>query len=432
MLTGIHAWFSDSKASSASSADESWYASLCTTLKLLRHPKSENLLPKSAAIATAAKFRDLVPTVLESQLVETLQEAKEQFSDQVHANTSSQSHARESNFKKLKKAQGKTPFKSPTQKTAKYLLLGSADSGKSTLLKQMRIIYDVPFSHQEIEFWRQLAFENVLHGMGYLLDSLPDLGLSLPATLSSAEQTINNGKHQYMYDDDTFPEQYLGAIAALWNDLTVQTAIRRGGESALPENLSYLCAILPRIFSPSFVPTHHDIFHLRARSTGITETVMSNGIQVVDVGGAKSERRKWIHTFNDVTVIIFTVGLSGYDRCLIEDQDDNQMQDSMAIWDSICHSKWFEGTPIILCLNKNDLFEREVLHSDIVNFFPDFQGDRGDAVAGRNYFINRFSRLANRAGRVLDKDVFIHVVTATDTGMMAELMNSVARFYEQR
>jgi guanine nucleotide-binding protein subunit alpha len=43
---------------------------------------------------------------------------------------------------------------------------------------------------------------------------------------------------------------------------------------------------------------------------------------LLQVGGAKSERRKWIHTFNDVTVIIFTVGLNGYDRCLIEDQDD--------------------------------------------------------------------------------------------------------------
>jgi guanine nucleotide-binding protein subunit alpha len=95
----------------------------------------------------------------------------------------------------------------------------------------MRIIYDVPFSYQEIEISRQLTFENVLHGMQYLLDSLPDLGLSLPATLSSAGQIINNGK----YHGDTFPEEYFGAIAALWNDLTVQTAIRRGGESALPE-----------------------------------------------------------------------------------------------------------------------------------------------------------------------------------------------------
>ena len=42
---------------------------------------------------------------------------------------------------------------------------------------------------------------------------------------------------------------------------------------------------------------------------------------MVDVGGQKSERRKWIHCFQDVTSILFLVSLSGYDQCLFEDRD---------------------------------------------------------------------------------------------------------------
>ena len=42
---------------------------------------------------------------------------------------------------------------------------------------------------------------------------------------------------------------------------------------------------------------------------------------MVDVGGQKSERRKWIHCFQDVTSILFLVSLSGYDQCLVEDRD---------------------------------------------------------------------------------------------------------------
>lgn len=42
---------------------------------------------------------------------------------------------------------------------------------------------------------------------------------------------------------------------------------------------------------------------------------------MVDVGGQKSERRKWIHCFQDVTAILFIVSLSGYDQCLVEDRD---------------------------------------------------------------------------------------------------------------
>lgn len=39
---------------------------------------------------------------------------------------------------------------------------------------------------------------------------------------------------------------------------------------------------------------------------------------MVDVGGQRSERRKWIHCFENVTSIIFLVALSEYDQVLVE------------------------------------------------------------------------------------------------------------------
>ena len=39
---------------------------------------------------------------------------------------------------------------------------------------------------------------------------------------------------------------------------------------------------------------------------------------MVDVGGQRSERRKWIHCFENVTSIIFLVALSEYDQVLFE------------------------------------------------------------------------------------------------------------------
>lgn len=41
--------------------------------------------------------------------------------------------------------------------------------------------------------------------------------------------------------------------------------------------------------------------------------------KMVDVGGQRSERKKWIHCFEGVTAIIFCVELSGYDLKLYED-----------------------------------------------------------------------------------------------------------------
>ncbi|KAJ6543066.1 guanine nucleotide binding protein, alpha subunit [Mycena capillaripes] len=155
-------------------------------------------------------------------------------------------------------------------------------------------------------------------------------------------------------------------------------------------------------------------------------TVIVHGIEtlVVDVGGAMSERRKWIDAFTDNTMIMFTVSLTGYSRFLIEDPSRNEMQDSMLIWESICNAGWFRGTPIMLCFTKNDLFDEEIQHSNVADRFPDFQGAPRDAAAGRDYFINRFLSLVKTGRRVLDEDLYIRVITATDTRMMKDVLNS--------
>ncbi|KAI0785911.1 heterotrimeric G protein alpha subunit 4 [Abortiporus biennis] len=307
----------------------------------------------------------------------------------------------------------------------KVLLLGSGDSGKSTILKQMRLIHRVPFSAQEIETYRQLVFNNLTHGMKYLLDSMEDMNIEISDSVIPYIQLIEDASD--LRDGQQFPPDYLEPLRKLWEDPSVQKTWARGNEAALPDNLSYFFSDLDRLFDPAYVPNEQDIVHARVRTIGITETVFhlrDHEMLMVDVGGQKSERRKWIHCFQDVTSILFLVSLSGYDQCLIEDKDANQMQDAMTIWDSICHSQWFKQTSIILFLNKNDLFERKIQHSDIKNFFPDYEGEPGDARTGREYFKKRFARLAQKANQK-EREIYIHTTTATDTAMLRVVMAAV-------
>ena len=78
------------------------------------------------------------------------------------------------------------------------------------------------------------------------------------------------------------------------------------------------------MFDPGWIPNDQDMLHSRLRTTGITETVFAIGhlnFQMMDIGGQRSERKKWIHCFESVQCLLFMVSLSGYDQCLVEDQN---------------------------------------------------------------------------------------------------------------
>jgi len=117
---------------------------------------------------------------------------------------------------------------------------------------------------------------------------------------------------------------------------------------------------------------------------------------MVDVGGQRSERRKWIHCFENVTSIIFLVALSEYDQILFESDNEvwlligywfivflidniiyyfqNRMEESKALFRTIITYPWFQNSSVILFLNKKDLLEEKIMYSHLVDYFPEYDG----------------------------------------------------------
>ena len=93
-----------------------------------------------------------------------------------------------------------------------------------------------------------------------------------------------------------------------------------------------------------------------------------------DVGGQRSERKKWIHCFENVTAVIFLAAISEYDQVLVEDDTMNRVQEALTLFDSICNSKWFTSTSMILFLNKIDLFRDKLGKAPLKDYFPDYSG----------------------------------------------------------
>jgi guanine nucleotide-binding protein subunit alpha len=83
-------------------------------------------------------------------------------------------------------------------------------------------------------------------------------------------------------------------------------------------------ADIRRLWARDYMPGDQDILRARLRTTGISETVFDVGsliYRMFDVGGQRSERKKWIHVFDNVHAILFLVAISAYDSVLIEDRN---------------------------------------------------------------------------------------------------------------
>lgn len=138
----------------------------------------------------------------------------------------------------------------------------------------------------------------------------------------------------------------------------------------------------------------------------------SLSINIFDWGGQRSERRKWIHYFENVPSIIFVVNLACYDQVLLEDSFVNEMMESLVFFDSVVNSRWFKRTSVILLLTNIDLFRRKLAWSPLANCFPDYSGGN-DVNRAAKYILWRFNQV-NRA----NLDLYPHLGEITDTTTM--------------
>lgn len=305
----------------------------------------------------------------------------------------------------------------------KMLLLGAGESGKSTVLKQMKLIHEGSYTQEERESYLEIILSNTIQSMHVLLDAMEMMGIALQnPDNNSRAQLIMDQPHQV--DGDHLPAEVADAIAGLWKDGGVQACFARSREFQLNDSAQYYFDAIQRIGTPGYLPTDQDVLRSRVKTTGITESHFMIGelkFKLFDVGGQRSERRKWINCFENVTALLFLVAISEYDQSLYEDESINRMQESLALFDSICNSRWFVKTSIILFLNKIDLFKQKIATSDIVNFFPDYSGKPGDVQAGCEYFSHRFQALNQNP----QKQVYVHLTCATDTSQIKFVLSAV-------
>lgn len=272
----------------------------------------------------------------------------------------------------------------------KLLLLGAGESGKSTIFKQIKLLFQTGFDEAELKSYITVIHANVYQTIKLLLDGSKELAQSetdtSTYTLSNENKEIGDKLSEIggRFDYPRLTRELSEEIEKLWKDPAIQETYARGSELQLPDCANYFMEHLRRLSDVNYIPTKEDVLYARVRTTGVVEIQFSpvgenkksgEVYRLFDVGGQRNERRKWIHLFEGVTAVVFCAAISEYDQVLYEDENRNRMMETKELFEWVLKQPCFEKTSIMLFLNKFDIFEKKVhkVPLSTCEWFKDYQ-----------------------------------------------------------
>ncbi|RUO97003.1 hypothetical protein BC936DRAFT_141139 [Jimgerdemannia flammicorona] len=178
------------------------------------------------------------------------------------------------------------------EKSAKLLLLGAAESGKTTVLKQIRIIHSGGLANERKRYQR-IVYLNTINAMKALCAALisSDIPLTIPdyrehvefitAMANTTDPTYMNGQSittlltkRASTDTPTAStlfQQAAPAIKALWGDAAIKEVYAKGLAKDIQDSAKYFLDNIDRISEDDYEPTDIDILQARVKTIGVTE-----------------------------------------------------------------------------------------------------------------------------------------------------------------
>ncbi|NP_001159624.1 guanine nucleotide-binding protein G(f) subunit alpha [Bombyx mandarina] len=335
----------------------------------------------------------------------------------------------------------------------KLLLLGTGESGKTTIIKQMKILHVHGFSASErkekikhIKFNIHESIYEIVHSMSRL-----SIALQNPRNVQSQQYILKMGSE----GPAEYTEDYFDHVRSLWRDGGVRECFRRSNEYQLIDSAEYFLDRIDLIEKEDYIPSDSDILRCRQKTTGIQKIEfkvkipksMQGGVQdfwMFDVGGQRGERKKWIQVFEGINAIWFLVACSDFDQTLREDNTTNRLQESLNLFEDVWQSRFLLEAGLIVFLNKQDVLEAKVSRGrSPATHFPEYSRYEapGDEYTRTKLFIRslfvdltkrqRQRAVAASAERFVvgeahrPRECYFHFTTATDTDNVRTVFRDV-------
>lgn len=298
--------------------------------------------------------------------------------------------------------------------TFKILILGAGESGKSTVVKQLRLVHSAKIPQAQLVEDGNNLHQNIIDCFGAVCQAASRFKITLDN--EDDEKTVSALSR---YTGPRIPPELGVSLKQLFDNPKFQEVYARRSEYWVLDGFSYYMKNFDRIAAPDFLPTEDDSLMARVRTTGIVVSELESKVvkvnpddpssikfQIVDVGGQRNERKKWMHCFDDVKAVLFVASLAGYNQVMYEDSSMNRMREDLTLFEEMTRKDIFANTPFFLFLNKKDLFENMIRDKPISSLFPEFQGG-SDVHASIAFIEQQF-----RARLPAKKDLLVQAVTS--------------------
>jgi GTPase SAR1 family protein len=270
---------------------------------------------------------------------------------------------------------------------------------------------------------------NTLQGMRTLISGCMLLEIPLDPGNTSRATRLDEEYDEcaYLKMSSLWNEKLIDDINKLWQDSGVQEAYRRRNEFQCIENVRYYFDNFSRISASDYVPNHDDILMTRVKTVGAImkdiplNDAHSTNLKLIDVGGQRNERRKWNNFFEGVEVVIYLVAASEYNQLLYEDDTTNRMRENLELYCDVINNVEFASKPVILVLNKMDVFKEKMKSYDFRVAFPDYDGGQDPEVA-IDYLKDIYEKK-----RSTDAPFYCFETMATDTEKLKETFEDICQ-----
>jgi len=313
------------------------------------------------------------------------------------------------------------------ESTRKLLLLGTGESGKSTIFKQLITIYGKGISPQERLDYQPVIWSAIIASAKTLSEQSEKLKARGVENTTISEDLVSYKKYIDEYSGETVDAKLAEAIEYLWKDPGIQVTYENRSMYQLSDATTYFLPKVKSVVGSSYHPSEDDVLHVRARSIGIVDNTFDlDGIKfrLLDVGGQRSERKKWAKAFEGhVAAVLYVVALSEYDQLLSEDEKVNRMVESMSLFEEMVNKTEFADSVMIILFNKLDIFRDKIKKTPLSQSaaFQDYKGENTQEASSK-YIIETF---LSKNKKYSQRKIYSHTLCAMEKDSLRETFASI-------